>query len=464
MAQLDITRVTGLANAFGLTLLRGRAYNGTAPPPDPQEAAMAEFPRFAPARQQLYSAPIADLPAAVRAGLEQGGIAASVQRGQRIAITAGSRGIHQIGAILRAVVERVRELGAEPFIVPAMGSHGGATADGQRELLDETYHVTEATMGCPVLATMEVVELGRTPEHDIPVYLDQNAAAADGIIVVNRVKAHTDFSGPFESGLLKMITIGLGKRHQAESCHAYGAWGLRVLMPEVARAKIALAPIRLGLALIEDGYDRTTEIVGVPAGAIEAEEPKLLLRAKETMPRLPFEDLDLLIVDRAGKEISGAGMDPNVLGRKRIAGEAEFESPRIERILLRDVTPESHGNGIGTGLADAITQRLYDAIDWEVTNTNSLVSGFTLRSMVPVVSPNDREALQTLLFLLRRKPIEAIRALRIRDTAHLEFFQLSEALLADAAAHPRVETLGAAEALRFNSDGNLLPDEVCTVK
>ena len=425
---------------------------------------MNEFPRMALARQQLYANPIADVAAAAVEGLTAAGIDQRVKPGQSIAITAGSRGVHKINQILRAVVDRVKELGAEPFIAPTMGSHGGATAAGQAELLDETYGISEASMRCPIRSTMEVEEIGRTVEHDLPVYLDRHVAQADGIIVVNRVKAHTDFSGPFESGLMKMITIGLGKRAQAESCHAYGAWGLRVLMPEVAAAKIALAPIIAGLALLEDGYDQTTEVVGLPGERIEAEEPALLLRAKEYMPRLPFDDLDLLIIDRIGKEISGAGLDPNVIGRKRIEGEPEFEKPNVERIVLRDLTPESHGNGVGTGLADCITQRLFDKIDWEVTNTNSLVSGFTIRSMVPVIRPNDREALRTMMFLLRRKPAEEIRAMRIRDTAHMESFQLSEGLLPAVAEHPKVEALEPMAEMRFDSDGNLTPDQVCSVK
>ena len=351
------------------------------------------LPRFVPVRQRLHSAPLADIPAATREAVAQALAGTHLAPGSRIAVTAGSRGIANIGAIVRATVEALRALGAEPFVVPAMGSHGGATAEGQAALLAEPYGITEATMGCPILSTMEVVELGRTPERNLPVYVDQHVASADGILVLNRVKAHTDFSGPWESGLMKMIAIGLGKRAQAESIHAYSAWGLRNLMPEIARAKLRRAPILGGLAILEDAYDQTSEIVGLPAAAIETEEPRLLERVKQQMARLPFEELDLLIVDRLGKEISGTGMDTNVIGRKRIPGEPEFESPRIERILVRDLTPETHGNAIGVGLADIVTQRLADQIDWPVTNTNSLVSGFTQRSMLPTVAANDREAL-----------------------------------------------------------------------
>jgi hypothetical protein len=237
-----------------------------------------------------------------------------------------------------------------------------------------------------------------------------------------------------------------------------------VLLPEVARAKLQLAPILGGLAILEDGYDQTTEIVGLPNARIEAEEPVLLQRARTYMARLPFDELDLLILDRIGKEISGAGMDPNVIGRKRIQGEPEFESPRVERIIVRDLTPESHGNGIGIGLADFITQRLYDKIDWPVTNTNTLVSSFTQRSMVPVISRNDREALETALFLLRRKPVEELAAVRARDTLHLEHLLVSEGLLPQVRENDRLELLGEPEELRWDPDGNLLPDETAAVK
>jgi hypothetical protein len=415
---------------------------------------MADVLKMFPVRQQLYSAPLADIPAAVRDQLCAAGLEERIRPGQRIAITAGSRGINNIAEILKAAVECVKSVGGQPFIVPAMGSHGGATAEGQAELL-ATFGITEERMGCPVLSSMEVVELGRT-ERGTPVYLDRNAAGAAGILVINRVKTHTDFKGPYESGLMKMITIGLGKRVQAESIHAYLAWGLQNLIPEVGRAKIQLAPIRMALAILEDGYDQTCEIVGLKAEEIEAREPELLVRAKEYMARLPFDDIDLLIIDQIGKEISGAGMDPNVIGRLRIPGEPEFERPRVERLVVLDLTDETHGNGIGTGLADFTTQKLIDKIDWHVTNTNSVVSGFLLRSMVPVVSPTDRAAIESALFTLRRKPVEEVRAMRIRNTLHLEQLQLSAAFVEEASGHPRLEIEGTPAPMRFDGTGNLL--------
>jgi hypothetical protein len=372
-----------------------------------------------------------------------------------VAITAGSRGINNIAAILKATVDAVREVGGEPFLVPAMGSHGGATAEGQAALLSESFGVHEKSMGAPVRSSMEVVELGRT-ERGTPVYLDRNAAEADAILLVNRVKAHTDYSGPYESGLMKMAAIGLGKRAQAESIHAHGAWGLRTLIPEVARVKMARSPIRLGLALIEDGYDQTCQIIGLRAEEIPEREPELLRRAKEVMAGLPFDEVDLLIVDRIGKEISGAGMDTNVIGRKRIDGEPEFERPRVERLIVRDLSEETHGNAIGIGLADFMVQRIVDKIDWHVTNTNSMVSGFLQRSMVPIVCPTDQAAVDSVYFMLRRKAPEEVRVLRIRDTLHLEHVWISESYLPEARENPRLEVADQPRRLAFDGTGNLV--------
>jgi lactate racemase-like protein len=436
--------------------LWARLRDGTGP--------MSNYPRLLPVRQQLYSHPIADIPAAVREAVDAAVPPGTIRKRQRIALTAGSRGVSNIPLILKTAAAAVRERGGEPFIVPAMGSHGGATAEGQAQLLAEAFEITGETMACPVLSTMEVVELGRTPAHDIPVYVDRNVARADGVLVVNRVKPHTDFRGPYESGLFKMIAIGMGKRAQAESIHALGAWGLRELMPEVARAKLRMAPILGGLAVLEDGYDQTMQIAGLPADRLEEEEPKLLAQARQAMARLPFERLDLLVADRMGKEISGTGMDTNVLGRLRISGEPEWGPPHIECVLVRDLTEASHGNGIGIGLADIATRRLYNRIDMETTRTNGLVSGFPQRLMIPLIGENDREALDLALYLLRRKPAEEVRMVRIRDTAHLDRLLVSESLLRDVRENERLEILGRAEELRFDDEDNLVPDELTPVE
>jgi hypothetical protein len=421
---------------------------------------MASYPRLLPIRQRLIARALDDVPAAVRRAVDAAVPEGTIKQGQRIAVTAGSRGISNVALITREVVNCIRRRGGEPFVVPAMGSHGGATAEGQAALLRDAFGISEETMGCPVLSSMEVVELGRTQERGLPVYVDEHVARADGVVVVNRVKAHTDYSGPHESGLFKMIAIGLGKRAQAESIHAFGAWGLRQLIPEVARAKIRLAPILGGIAILEDGYEQTAEIVGLPAEQIEEAEPKLLEQAKQYMARLPFAELDLLIVDWMGKEISGTGLDTNVIGRTRIEGEAEFDRPRIERIIVRGLTEATHGNGIGVGLADIITRRLHDAIDVRTTQINSLTSTFPLRAVIPVVAEHDQEALDLALYLLRRKPVEEVTIARIRDTLHLGSLLVSENLLDQVRQNETVEAVGEPDEIRFDAQHNLIPAEV----
>lgn len=425
---------------------------------------MAQYPRLFPVRQQLYSHPCTDVPAAVREALRAALPGDALRPGMTIAITAGSRGIDNIALILKTVVDVVKECGADPFIIPSMGSHGGATAEGQADLLDRIFGINQDTMSCPIRSTMEVVELGRTPEHDLPVYIDRYQAEADGILVVAREKAHTDFQGPYESGLFKMICIGMGKRAQAESVHAFGAWGLLELMPEVARAKLRLAPILGGLAILEDGYDRTSEIIGLPADRIEAEEPKLLERAKEYQAKLPFTELDFLVVDRMSKEISGTGMDTTVIGRRRIQGEPEWESPRIEVVFVRDLDAHASDNAVGIGLADLTTRRLHERANIKKTQVNGLTSTFAMRLMIPVICEHDREALDLAMYLLRRKPPEQVRMARIRDTAHLDRLVVSEALRGEVEGSDRLEVLGAAEEIQFDPQGNLVPDEVMQVK
>jgi len=424
---------------------------------------MVTYPRLLPVRHQLYSKPIEDVPAAVREAMRKAVPEGKIRKGQRIGITAGSRGTDKIGLVLKAAVEIVRERGGEPFVFPSMGSHGGATDEGQAKLLDEVFGINEKTMGCPILSSMKVVELGRTREHDIPVYVDEHVAKADGVLVVARVKAHTDFQGPYESGPMKMITIGMGKQTQAESVHAFGAWGLKHLIPEIGEAKIRLAKVLGSLAILEDGYDQVTEIRGLPAGKVAEEEPKLLRRAKRYQARLPFDELDLLVVDRMSKEISGTGMDTTVIGRRRIQGEPEWKRPRIEVLFVRDLDENASDNGIGMGLADLMTRRLYDKIDLKKTQVNGLTSGFAMRLMVPTIAADDREALEHAFYLLRRKLPEEVSMVRIRDTSHLERLYVSEALRPQVEADPRLEVVGPAEEVRFDREGKLVPDEAMKV-
>ncbi len=291
---------------------------------------------------------------------------------KNIAIAVGSRGIANIAAIVRQTVRSLRDFGLSPFITPAMGSHGGATAEGQRALL-ASYRITEAEMGCPIHSSMEVVELNSEGlPHSLS--MDRHAFEADGIVLINRIKPHTDFHGRYESGLLKMAVIGLGKERQASAIHSFGVHGLRDLVPKAAARVLDLGKIVAGIAIVENAYDETALIEVIPANQILSREPPLLEQARKNMPRLPVEEIDVLIVDELGKNISGSGMDTNIVGRIRISGEPEPESPKIRSILVDDLTDESHGNATGLGLADVITRRFFKKIDFPVTYRNIITS------------------------------------------------------------------------------------------
>lgn len=415
---------------------------------------MHTFPDMATIRQPVPTAPLADVAGAVRAELARIDLATRIRPGARIAVGAGSRGITDYALVVRTIVEELRRYGAEPFIFPAMGSHGGATAEGQLEVL-ETWGITPATMGCMIYSSMEVVRVGETPTG-LPVFCDAMAFASDGIIVVNRVKIHTDFHGPTESGLTKMLAIGLGKRQGAEAIHAHGTRGLRDEIPLVAALQISRAPILGGVAIVEDGAHHVSIIRAVPAAAIAAEEPRLLERARELRARLPFDACDLLIVDWMGKDISGAGMDNNVLGRMRIAGEAEPETPRIGLVYTRRLTPASHGNATGIGFADLVAQPLVDAMDAEITRVNVETSGFLLRGVIPPVLPNDRAALAYAFDLLAARGIVNPTLMRIQSTLHLEELQISANLVAAARLPPEVAIIREPGPMIFEPTGDLM--------
>ncbi|HVC34187.1 MAG TPA: DUF2088 domain-containing protein [Chloroflexota bacterium] len=405
-------------------------------------------------RQRLYDHVVLDLDSVVIRQVERR-LTGKIKPGQRIAIGVGSRGVANIARIARATAEAVRRVGGEPFVVPAMGSHGGATAEGQVAVL-ESLGVTEAFIRCPIRSSMDVVQIGST-DDGMPVYLDRNAAGAAGIIVINRVKKHTDFHGDLESGLMKLLCIGFGKKAQADLVHAYGAPGLKKYVPLVARVTLARAPILLGVATLENGYEQTAEVATFDPGEIEAGEKRLLRKNKRTYPGLPFREIDLLVVDRIGKEISGTGMDTNVIGRTRIPGEPEPTRPRIRTIVALSLTEASHGNAVGLGLADLISRRLRDQLDDDATAINVITSGFLDRGKVPVTLPDDRTAVETALLRLppesRRRP----RIVRVQDTLHVAEFDVSEALLEDAAGIPDLTVIGPPRPLSFDASNTIEP-------
>lgn len=412
------------------------------------------LPRMTRVRQQLYDRVLLDLDSVVLNRVQER-LDGRVQPGQRIALAVGSRGVANIARIARATAAAVRRLGGEPFIVPAMGSHGGATAEGQVEVL-ASLGVTEAFCRCPIVSSMEVVQIGVT-DDGLPVYLDRNAAGADGIVVINRVKKHTDFRGEVESGLMKMLTIGLGKKAQAELVHSYGAYGLKKYVPEVARITLKRAPVLLGVASLENGYEQTAEIHAFLPEEIEAGEKRLLRKNKRTYPSLPFDQIDLLVVEQMGKDVSGTGMDTNVIGRVRIEGVPEPERPRIRSIVTLSLTEASHGNAVGVGLADLIGQRLRDQIDDAAMAVNVITSGFLERGKIPITLPTDRAAIETALARMAPEVRAHPRVVRVRDTLHLTEFDVSDALLDEARARPGVEVVGAPRPMEFFADGTIEP-------
>ena len=396
------------------------------------------FPRMIRVKQTFDGPVVRDVPAAVRAAL--GRLALPVKPGQSVALTAGSRGVVNIDVIVRATVDHLRALGAHPFIIPAMGSHGGGTAEGQRAVL-ERYGVTEATMGCPVRATMEVVQVGEA--LGLPIWFDAHAAEADWVGVINRVKPHTGFTGDIGSGLLKMMTIGTGKHRGAVQAHrANIRLGYERMITALGSAMLRSGRIAFGLGVVENGYDETALVEAFLPDDLEAGERELLRKARAWMAKLPFEDLDLLIVDEIGKEISGTGMDTNVIGRHATWFERPFTSPRITFIVVCDTTEKTHGNANGIGLADFTTRRLADRIDWEPTYVNALTACSPGGPKLPAVLDTAREAVAVALSCLGLDRVEDARVVRIRNTLQLTEVEVSEAFLPELAKRPDLAPLG----------------------
>lgn len=406
-------------------------------------------------QQALFSERLSDVPASARAALAAAGL--PIQRGHRVAIGAGSRGIANIAAVVRAAVDHVRSIGAEPFVFPAMGSHGGGTPEGQLEVLAH-YGITEASMGCPLRATMEVVQVGTF--LDEPVWCDRHAAEADWIGLVNRIKPHTDFKGQIESGLCKMMAIGLGKHRGAQQYHrAMINHGFENVITGVAREVLARARIGFGLGVVENGLDETARIEAFAPADIEAGERRLLVEAKRWLARLPVSPIDVLVVEEMGKNISGAGMDTNVIGRCLHPQEAFPKEPEIRRIVALDLTEEAGGNATGIGNADFTTRRLAEKIDWHRTSVNVLTASAPIAAKMPLTFPTDREAVAAALGSIGRTAPERARLVRIRNTLKLAEIECSEALLPEISGRPGLTVAGEGRPLAFGPDGRITPLE-----
>jgi hypothetical protein len=376
------------------------------------------------------------------------------QRGARIAITAGSRGIANIGRILLRLVQKIREAGGEPFLVPTMGSHGGGTAEGQIEVL-RSLGITEESTGAPILSSMEVVEIGRS-RYGFPVMVDKHAAGADGIVVVNRIKPHTEFEGPIESGLMKMMAIGMGKHKGCFEVHRQTVqFGYREVIPEIGSVILAKLPILFGLGIVENVYDETALIRAVPAPKILETEKELLTLAKRIMARLPFDRIDVLVVDEMGKNVSGTGMDTNVIGRIMFIGEREPEKPKITRIVVLDLTEATHGNGVGVGLADYTTRRLVDKIDLSVMATNAVTAMTPEKGRIPLAMATDQEAVNAAFQTIGAVQPGEARVVHIRNTLELGEMEISGALVKEAQDRAEIQVVRETGPLCFDGSGNL---------
>ena len=416
----------------------------------------APFPEMLHVRQRLAGEAVADVPAATAAALEP--LRSRVTPGMSVAVTAGSRGIHDMVAVLRAAGAWLQAAGARPFVVPAMGSHGGATAEGQVAML-EKLGITPDSVGMPIRATMDTVRLGALEEGP-EVHLDRHAAGADGILVVNRVKPHTDFHGPVESGLAKITAIGLGKQRGAEGMHAFGPAALARWIPAVARRIVETGKILGGLAIVENGYHHAARIALLEAEDIAGPAEEMLLRdADRLMGRLPFDEIDVLVVDVLGKDKSGSGLDPNVVGRMMIRGTAEPDRPRIANVVVLDVTDASRGNATGLGLADFTTFRLLERVDLYATYINSLTSGLggVQRAQIPVALATDRDAVAAALRSCGRPDPEAARVVRVHDTLAMADLQVSAALEKEVTDHPALEVVTDIGRLTFDAQGTISP-------
>jgi hypothetical protein len=411
------------------------------------------FPGLVRVRQLFQDNSIPDVSLKVAEELSRVDIGGRIMPGQAVAITAGSRGIDRIAEVLSAIVAEVKKTGGQPFIFPAMGSHGGATAEGQVEVL-EKLGITETSVGAPVKSTMEVVRVGST-RSGLPVYCDKSAYSADAIIAVNRIKPHTILQGEIQSGLLKILAVGLGKKVQAGLVHSYGVEGLHRHIPEVAGVMLEKTPVVLGIGLVENSLDKLAVIEAIPPERLEEREAELLRLSGLMMARLPFGHIDILIVDEMGKNISGTGMDPNVIGRRKLPGIPDQGPPVIKVILVRDLTGASCGNAIGVGLADLITRRLYEKIDLHVTATNVVTTTFLERGKIPVTLPSDREAVEAAFTACGAVPREEIRLVRIRNTLHLSELLVSRAMLPEAEKNTNLVVTGHCREFEFDAEGNL---------
>ncbi|WP_338470773.1 lactate racemase domain-containing protein [Niallia sp. XMNu-256] len=413
------------------------------------------FPKVAKIRQKFQADSLKDIPATITEQFLAVNADEKIKPGMEVAITAGSRGIANIPLIVKSVADEIRKRGATPFIFPAMGSHGGATAEGQKEML-ESLGITEEYTGCEIRSSMEVVEVGKTSDG-VPVYVDEIAFNADGIIVMGRIKPHTDFKNKIESGILKMASIGMGKHKQALALHTYGVKGISEMMPEVGKVAISNSKTLFGIGIVENAHEETAIIEAVEPDQIEERESELLKQAFNLMPSLPVDEMDILVVDEIGKNYSGTGMDTNIIGRIRVLGVEEPEKPRVKYLIASNLSDVSHGNALGIGLSDLTTKRLFEKIDKKVMNENVVTSTFLDRAKIPIVLDNDQEALKAALRATWGVKSEEARIVRIPNTLHIGELYVSEVIFNELKDKENIEVLEDLQEMKFDEDGYFLP-------
>jgi len=410
------------------------------------------IPKMVKVKQRFDADQLDDVVGELRARLQAPEIREMIKPGMSIAIAVGSRGVNQIEAITRTTVEFLKELKAEPFIVPSMGSHGGATAEGQKEVLRH-LGITEESVGAPIRSSMEVNKIGEL-ENGLPVYVDRYACEADGIVVINRIKPHTAFRGPIESGLMKMLSIGLGKQKGAEACHQLGFKHMAEHVPAMAKVIIDKLPVLFGVGTVENAFDRVAKIQVIPAQNIEEEEKKLLELAKANMPKLWFDQIDVLVIDEIGKNISGDGFDPNVVGR--YPTPYAYGGPDVTKIVILDLTEETEGNANGIGTADFTTKYCVAKVDYEKIYANGLTSTVVAPTKIPTTLDNDREAIQAAVKTSNILDFTKVRLVRIKNTLEVGQIEVSESMIPEVEKHPNLEILTEPYEWEFDSEGNLI--------
>jgi Lactate racemase N-terminal domain len=404
------------------------------------------IPRMVKVRQKFHAPQLEDVAAEVRKTLNETNVMAKINEGDSVAVAVGSRGLADLPVLVRETVREIKRAGGHPFIVPAMGSHGGATAEGQTDVLHQ-LGVTEGAVEAPIKSSMEVVKIGELP-NGLPVYIDRNAYEADKIIVINRIKPHTAFRGPVESGLMKMITIGLGKQKGAEAAHAFSFKYMAEHVPEMAKISLSKAPIIFGLASLENAYDKIAKVIAVPAEDLETAEPELLMEAKSLMPKIHFDEFDVLIVDELGKDISGDGMDPNITGN--FATPYAAGGPDIKRTVVLGLTEKTHGNANGIGMADMTTKAAVDEIIWEKGYANALTSTVIEVIKLPMVLETKELAVKAAIKTCNAFDLNKVKAVRIKNTLDIGEIWISESMIEEAKQNSQLEIISELEELMLD--------------